>query len=31
VRVEEVDAGEYVKAAGGLGCLTGILRREEAT
>jgi N-dimethylarginine dimethylaminohydrolase len=30
VSVEEVDVGEYAKAAGGLGCLTGILRRDPA-
>jgi N-dimethylarginine dimethylaminohydrolase len=24
----EVDVSEYIKAAGALGCLTGILRRE---
>lgn len=29
VRVEEIEIGEYLKAAGGLGCLTGILCREE--
>ncbi|MFF5727175.1 dimethylarginine dimethylaminohydrolase family protein [[Kitasatospora] papulosa] len=28
VEVSEVEVGEYVKAAGALGCLTGILRRE---
>ena len=28
VAVHELDIGEYVKAAGGLGCLTGILHRE---
>lgn len=29
VAVQEVEVGEYVKAEGGLGCLTGILRRDE--
>jgi N-dimethylarginine dimethylaminohydrolase len=29
VRVEELDVGEYCKAAGGLGCLTGILHRQD--
>jgi len=28
IRTHTVDVGEYVKAAGGVGCLTGILRRE---
>lgn len=28
VEAYEVDVGEYLKAAGGVGCLTGILRRE---
>lgn len=28
VTVYEADVGEYLKAAGGLGCLTGILRRQ---
>jgi N-dimethylarginine dimethylaminohydrolase len=28
VSVREVGIGEYLKAAGGLGCLTGILARE---
>ena len=28
VEVEEIETGEYLKAAGGIGCLTGILRRE---
>ena len=28
VAVHELEIGEYVKAAGGLGCLTGILQRE---
>ena len=27
IQVHELDVGEYLKAAGGLGCLTGILRR----
>ena len=27
-RVEEVEVGQYLKAAGGLGCLTGIVRRH---
>lgn len=31
VSVEEVDVGEYARAAGGLGCLTGILRRDPTT
>lgn len=31
VSVEEVDVGEYLKAAGGPGCLTGILRRDPTT
>lgn len=31
VSVEELEVGEYVKAAGGLGCLTGILRRDLPT
>lgn len=30
VQVDELDVGEYQKAAGGLGCLTGILRREAS-
>jgi N-dimethylarginine dimethylaminohydrolase len=29
VRVEELDVSEYLKAAGGLGCLTGILHRQD--
>ena len=28
VTVHEAEVGEYLKAAGGLGCLTGILRRQ---
>jgi N-dimethylarginine dimethylaminohydrolase len=28
VEVEEIETGEYLKAAGGIGCLTGILCRE---
>jgi len=28
VEVTEVDVGEYLSAAGGVGCLTGILRRD---
>ncbi|GAA3737086.1 dimethylarginine dimethylaminohydrolase family protein [Micromonospora maritima] len=28
VRVDEVDVGEYLNADGGLGCLTGIVRRR---
>jgi N-dimethylarginine dimethylaminohydrolase len=31
VRVQEVEIGEYVKAAGGLGCMTGILLRDRPT
>ena len=31
VQVDEVEVGEYLKAAGGLGCLTGILRRDPNT
>jgi N-dimethylarginine dimethylaminohydrolase len=27
----EVEIGEYLKAAGGVGCLTGVLRRRSAT
>jgi N-dimethylarginine dimethylaminohydrolase len=30
VHVSEIDISEYLKAAGGIGCLTGILYREEA-
>lgn len=30
VAVHELEVGEYVKAAGGLGCLTGILWREAS-
>jgi len=29
VRCDAVDIGEYLKAAGGLGCLTGILHRDS--
>jgi N-dimethylarginine dimethylaminohydrolase len=29
VEAREVEVGEYIKAAGGVGCLTGILRRDE--
>lgn len=28
ITIHELDIGEYVKAAGGLGCLTGILHRQ---
>lgn len=31
LEVHEVDVSEYLKAAGGLACLTGILKREELT
>lgn len=30
IEVETLDVGEYLKAAGGLGCLTGIVRRGAA-
>lgn len=29
IEVHQIDIGEYLKAAGGLACLTGILRRDE--
>jgi N-dimethylarginine dimethylaminohydrolase len=28
VTVEEIQVSEYVKAAGGLGCLTGVIHRD---
>ena len=30
VTCEEIEVGEYLKAAGGLGCVTGIVRRGGA-